>query len=106
MDTAPIETALKTGHKLAEKIKSAKTVQELKSLNPELEQYCDFLNKNFGEIDEFDANDEKYCQLSFYIFMAVESKISHLSYGNDDNSGVDDFLTYLNSKEWAKNSAD
>ncbi len=101
----PIERAIKEGHEIAHKIQSAKTISEIDRLSDEVEKYCDFVNENFGIVDEFaEDKNEKYSDLAFYLYMAIEEKGLHLDYynlhPNETNNGVSDFLNYLESKTW------
>ncbi len=110
-DEKLVEKAIKNGHAIADKIRNAKTIDEVEKLSSEIEEYSDFVNENFGIPDDFGEYSEKYCELDFYIHMAAETKNDHLYYyaGNPNmgNEGVDDFESYLESKEWlqaAKNA--
>lgn len=104
VDEKLVEKVIKDGHAVADKIRNAKTLSEIDALSDEIEQYSDFVNENFGILDDFDETGEKYCELTFYIHMAAETKNDHLHYytGNTNmgNEGVDDFDSYLESKEW------
>ena len=102
-----IEKALKEGRELADKIQSAKTILEIDALSDEIEKYGDFADKSFGIIDEFTKNeDDKYSDLTFYLYMAIEEKKLHLDYynlhPNEICSGILDFINYLESKTWVK----
>lgn len=97
-----IEKAIKDGHLIAEKIKNANSVVEIDDLTDEIEEYCDFIDENFGVVNDFD---EKKCELSTTLFMATEEKARQLEYypekkalGNDD---IIDFENMLDSKYWA-----
>ena len=106
-----VEKAIKDGRLVADKIRNAKTLDEVKELSSEIEEYSNFVNKNFGVPDDFGEDGEKYCELTFYIHMAAEIKNDYLYRyaGNPSmgNEGVDDFDSYLESREWlqaAKNA--
>lgn len=106
MENDLVKKAISEGYEIAEKIRSAKSIAEVEALKEEIKQYSNFVNEEFFEIDEYEDYNEKYCELSFYLTMAIEEKTRHLDYGYiDGNEGVDDFIDYLNSKEWVKNSA-
>lgn len=100
-----IQKAIDDGNSIAKKIDDAKTLGELEELSNEIDKYSNFVNENFGIVDEFaEHENEKICELSFYVCMAVEEKGDHLEYYNLHQSqisnGVLDFLDYLNSKKW------
>ena len=105
MTTNVIDKIISDGQLLADKITKAKTINELEALSTELDEYSEKANDNFGIIDEFSEQlDEKYCDLTFYLYMAREEKEDHLEYyaSHPDviSDGVLDFLHYLHSKEW------
>ncbi|MDO5475219.1 MAG: hypothetical protein Q4F61_02420 [Candidatus Saccharibacteria bacterium] len=74
IDERLIDKAIKNGHAISYKIRNAKTIDEVKELSSEIEEYSDFVNENFGTLDEFSEDGEKYCELDFYVHMAVETK--------------------------------
>ena len=98
---ALVEKAMKDGYSIAEKIKNANSVAEIDNLTDEIEEYCDFVDENFGVFNDFD---EKKCDLSAMLFMAAEEKARQLEYypdkkvlGNDD---AVDFENMLDSRYW------
>jgi len=102
-----VKKALREGHEIADEISKAKSDLDLDKLSDKIEEFYDFVNENFGSVDEFDENSEKYSDLSFYLSMAIETKSRHLAYPHDEiedygNEGVHDFEYYLDSKEWLK----
>lgn len=97
-----IEKVIKDGHKIADKIRSAATVEEVDALESEIERYSDFVDENFGIYDDIG---EKNCELSMMLFMAAEEKARYLEYHQDEpreisNESVKDFEEMLDSKEW------
>ena len=106
MKKEEIERAILEGHIIAKKIREASSISDTDNLSEEVDNYCDFVDNNFGQIDDFSENDELFCDLSFYLRMALETKERHLSenissvpdYGNE---GVDTFERFLDSKQWA-----
>lgn len=104
MNNDVIESAIKQGENLANKINLAKTTAQLDILYKEVEKYTNFINNEFGIIDDFSEKNEKYCELSFYAYMAVNEKSDNLEYYNahpeEMASGVEDFLDYLKSMKW------
>ena len=75
MNSNAIELAVKQGESLANKINLAKTTTQLDILYKEVENYTNFINNEFGIIDDFSEKNEKYCELSFYTYMAVNEKV-------------------------------
>ncbi len=104
MNSNAIELAVKQGESLANKINLAKTTTQLDTLYKEVENYTNFINNEFGIIDDFSEKNEKYCELSFYAYMAVNEKSDNLEYyivhPEEMASGVEDFLDYLKSMKW------
>jgi hypothetical protein len=104
MNSNAIELAVKQGESLANKINLAKTTTQLDTLYKEVENYTNFINNEFGIIDDFSEKNEKYCELSFYAHMAVNEKSDNLEYyivhPEEMASGVEDFLDYLKSMKW------
>ena len=104
MNNDVIESTIKQGKNLANKINLAKTTAQLDTLYKEVENYTNFINNEFGIIDDFSEKNEKYCELSFYAYMAVNEKSDNLEYYNahpeEMASGVEDFLDYLESMKW------
>ena len=104
MKSNAVELAIKQGENLANKINLAKTTAQLDILYKEVENYTNFINNEFGIIDDFSEKNEKYCELSFYAYMAVNEKSDNLEYyiihPEEMASGVEDFLDYLKSMKW------
>lgn len=104
MNSNAVESAIKQGENLANKINLAKTTTQLDILYKEVENYTNFINNEFGIIDDFSEKNEKYCELSFYAYMAANEKSDNLEYYNthpeETASGVEDFLDYLESMKW------
>ena len=104
MNSNAVELAIKQGESLANKINLAKTTAQLDILYKEVEKYTNFINSEFGIIDDFSEKNEKYCELSFYAYMAVNEKSDNLEYyivnPEEMASGVEDFLDYLKSMKW------
>ena len=102
-----VKEVVENGHSIAEKIKNASSVSDIDALSEEIEKYCDFVNENFGIIDDFG---EKTCELSFMLYMAAEEKARQIEYYPDKNeAGNEDILDFekmLESKNWIKNSAE
>ena len=100
-----IKKVIRDSHNIADKILKANTMMALQSLIPEIETYSDFVNQEFGDLDEFSEDPlEKYSELTFYCHMALEDKTDHLEYyaGHPEevSQGVSDFLNYLDSRKW------
>lgn len=104
MKSNAVELAIKQGENLANKINLAKTTAQLDILYKEVENYTNFINNEFGIIDDFSEKNEKYCELSFYAYMATNEKSDNLEYYNthpeETASGVEDFLDYLELMKW------
>ena len=104
MKSNAVELVIKQGENLANKINLAKTTTQLDILYTEVENYTNFINNEFGIIDDFSEKNEKYCELSFYAYMAANEKSDNLEYYNahpeETASGVEDFLKYLKSMKW------
>ena len=60
MNNDVIESAIKQGENLANKINLAKTTVQLDILYKEVEKYTNFINNEFGIIDDFSEKNEKY----------------------------------------------
>ena len=104
MKSNAVELAIKQGKNLANKINLAKTTIQLDILYKEVENYTNFINNEFGIIDDFSEKNKKYCELSFYAHMAVNERSDNLEYYNAHpeltSDGVLDFLDYLESMKW------
>ena len=98
------EIAIRDGMKLAEKIKSATTESQLDELENKVEKYTIFLDDNFSNSNDSLPEDDRFCELSFYIYMALNKKRDHLEYYSAHpkviSDGVLDFLDFLDSKKW------
>lgn len=96
--------AIHDGRDIADKILKVNTMMALQSLIPEIETYSDFVNQEFGDLDELEGPLEKYSELTFYCYMALEEKTDHLKYyaehPEEISQGVSDFLNYLDSRKW------
>ena len=105
IDDRMVDRVLKEGFLIAKKIQETDDISSSGPLLIEIEKYCDFVNENFGVVDDFSEN-KKYCDIDFYIHMAIKEKEEHLEYykkhGDITSNGILDFLDYLNSKEWLK----
>ncbi|TWO98698.1 hypothetical protein EUA79_02805 [TM7 phylum sp. oral taxon 351] len=105
MNSKLIEKAIQDGKKLAEEINSAKSEIQLDKLEGNIEQYANFLDNNFSYSNDSLPEDDRFCELSFYIYIALEEKGDHLEYYNEHpevtSDGVVDFLDYLESMKWA-----
>lgn len=100
-----VEKALEEGRKIANELQSTKTISEIDQLSDKVEKYCNFVDENFGNIDDFAENkNEKYSDLTFYLHMAIEEKKDHIKYyvlhPDETSNGILDFLDYLESKTW------
>lgn len=104
MNTALAEIAIRDGMKLADEIKSATTESQLDELENKVEKYTIFLDDNFSYSNDSLPEDDRFCELSFYIYMALNEKRDHLEYYNAHpeviSDGVLDFLDFLDSKKW------
>lgn len=105
IDDRMVDRVLKEGFLIAKKIQETDDISSSGPLLIEIEKYCDFVNENFGVVDDFSEN-KKYCDIDFYIHMAIKEKEEHLEYYKKrrdiTSNGILDFLDYLNSKEWLK----
>ena len=108
MNNENIEKAIREGRAIAEKIKNAESVSDIDALDKEIEQYCDFVDENFGEPSDLDG--EKECDLSAALYMAAEEKARQLEYypGKDEagNEDVVYFEKMLDAQSWVKNNAE
>lgn len=100
-----IKKVIRDSHNIADKILKANTMMALQSLIPEIETYSNFVNQEFGDLDEFSEDPlEKYSELTFYCHMALEEKTDRLEYyaehPEEISQGVSDFLNYLDSRKW------
>ncbi|MBF1035306.1 MAG: hypothetical protein HXL12_01245 [Candidatus Nanosynbacter sp.] len=104
MSTDLAEIAIRDGIKLADEIKSATTESQLDELENKIEKYTIFLDNNFSYSNDSLPEDNRFCELSFYIYMALNEKRDHLDYYNANpeitSDGVLDFLDFLDSKKW------
>ena len=104
MDPKLIEIAIRDGTKLADEIKSATIESQLDELENKVEKYAIFLDDNFSYSNGSLPEDDRFCELSFYIYMALNEKRDHLEYYNAHpeitSDGVVDFLDYLESMKW------
>lgn len=104
MSTNLAEIAIRDGIKLADEIKSATTESQLDELENKVEKYTIFLDDNFSYSNDSLPEDDRFCELSFYIYMTLNEKRDHLEYYNAHpeviSDGVLDFLDFLDSKKW------
>ena len=104
MNMKLVEIAIRNGMKLADEIKAATTESQLDVLENEVEKYTIFLDDNFSYSNDSLPEDDRFCELSFYIYMALNEKRDHLEYYNAHpeitSDGVVDFLDYLESMKW------
>ena len=104
MSTNLVEIAIRDGMKLADEIKSATTELQLDELENKVKKYTIFLDDNFSYSNNSLPEDDRFCELSFYIYMALNEKRDHLEYYNAHpeitSDGVVDFLDYLESMKW------
>ena len=104
-----IKRAIKEGHEIAHKIQSAKTISEIDRLSDEVEKYCDFVNENFGVLNDYD---EKDCEISVFLNVAFDWKRTSLQPENIGNPATENlyeefmrqYLDFLDSKVWIKES--
>lgn len=108
-----IEKVIKGGHLIAEKIRSANNMHDFDTLvEDEISKYSNFVDENFGVIEPDDLFGEKSCELTTFLFVAVDWKRKTLQEGNSDNVEVEkefkgyleDFENFLDSKKWVKGS--
>lgn len=99
-----IKKVINDGYIIADKITRAKSDEELNALSDEIDAYTNFVNTEFGKIDDFSNTAERYNDLVFYCRMAVKEKSDHIEYytkrPNETSSGILDFLEFLDSREW------
>ncbi len=103
-DASQINQALREGHAIANMLKRASTDSEMKRFEKEIDVYCDFVDETFGIIDEDVLIQEKLCELSFLLYLAVEAKRRHLAYDRANfancNYELEEFEDYLDGKSW------
>ena len=103
-----IKKALDVGHFIAKKLGTVDNMADLEKLSDVIDRYCAFVSDAFGVPDEF--SDEKYCELSLYVHIALKWKREDLYPENAGNPStkrlakqfLDDFVEYLDSQKWAK----
>ena len=104
MSTNLAEIAIRDGIKLANEIKSATTELQLDELENKIEEYSNFLDDNFSYSNDSLPENNRFCELSFYIHMALNEKRDHLEYYIEHpeiiSSGIVDFINYLESMKW------
>lgn len=104
MNPKLIEKAIRDGKKLANEIQLAVSEPQLDELENKIEEYSNFLDDNFSYSNDSLPEDNRFCELSFYIYMALNEKRDHLEYYNAHpavtSDGVLDFLDFLDSKKW------
>ena len=109
IDEELIEKAIKDGHKIADKIRDAKTLDGIKELSSEVEEYSDFVNENFGILDDYDERD---CEISAFLHVAYDWKQTVLQSENLNKLAakkiyeefMKQYLDFLNSKIWINGS--
>ena len=74
MSTSLAEIAIRNGMKLADGIKSATSESQLDELENKVEKYTIFLDDNFSYSNDSLLEDNRFCELSFYIYMALNEK--------------------------------
>lgn len=103
-----IEKVVKNGHSIADKIEKASDVSEIENLSKEIEEYCNFVCENFGTVSDFDG--EKECDLTTFLYVALDWKKKSLYPENEGNVTVrqlaeeymSQFIEELDSKTWVK----
>lgn len=104
-----VDRALKEGHEIADKIQVAKSLSEIENLSERIEQYFDFVNENFGILTDYD---EKDCEITAFLDVALDWKRTMLLPENHDNQSVislyenymKQYLDFLDSKRWIEES--
>ena len=66
-DVLLVNKALRDGHTIAKKLNRATSSEEIDHLEKEINDYGDFVDAEFGVIDEDDPFQEKNCELSFLL---------------------------------------
>ena len=105
-----IEKIIKDGHLIANKIKAAQTVSEIDDLDGEIKEFSSFVDENFGIIDDFD--NRKDCELSTFLYIALDWKKRALQPENRNNTATDqlaerymsDYIELLDSRKWVVGS--
>ena len=108
MSDVLIKKALDVGHSIAKKLGTVDNMADLEKLSNEIDSYADFVDDAFGVPDEFFG--EKSCELSLYVYIALNWKREDLHPENVNNPStkrlakrfLDDFVEYLDSSDWAK----
>ena len=98
-----VEKVYNDGLTIASLIRNAANEKEADSLSGKVEDYCNFLDDNFGTIDEDAIVEEESCYLSFELYMAYDEKCTHIPYIKNSyygNDGVDSFVEQLYSDIW------
>lgn len=104
MNPKLIEKAIQNGKKLANEIQLAVSESQLDGLENKIEEYSNFLDDNFSYSNDSLPENNRFCELSFYIHMALNEKRDHLEYYIEHpeiiSSGIVDFINYLESMKW------
>lgn len=103
-DVLLVNKALRDGHTIAKKLERATSSEEIDHLEKEINDYGDFVDAEFGVIDEDDPFQEKNCELSFLLCLVTEAKTRHIYYGSscspNSNYEIGEFEKYLDGKSW------
>src|SRR5574344_1066235 len=92
MDNKLIEKVLNDGHKIAEEIRKAKTLDDLEDLDSQIDFYTSYVDNNFGEHDDEQYPDEKNSELTYILSDAMEDKEVYLMTQKNGSKQWDDIL--------------
>ena len=103
-----IELTIRDGRLIADTIRNASNIQELNNAVERIEQYCDFVDKNFGILNDID--NERECSLTTSLYVALDWKKKALYPENKNNPSanqlannyLEQFVEELDSKKWTE----
>ena len=108
-ESEKINKVVNEGHVIAEKMRFIDDIDELEALiSNKINTYGNFVDDNFGVYEPDDLFNEKSCELTTFLYVALDWKRKTLYPENKDNLGtkknfksfLNDFEKYLDSKEW------
>lgn len=104
MDYELVEKTYGDGLALASIIRNMSSIDEANSISKKVDEYCVFLDDNYGINDEPDATKEnESCELAPILYAAFDEKYKSLSDNNDvfcGNKNIDLFVEKLYSDYW------
>lgn len=112
-ESEKINKIVNEGHVIAEKMRSVNDIDGLEALiSGKINTYGNFVDDNFGVYEPDDLFNEKSCELTTFLYVALDWKRKTLYPENKDSlstkknfeSFLNDFEKYLDSKEWVSYS--